>query len=398
MLTGRRIVLGVTGGVAAYKAAYLARRLTEHGAAVRTIMTASARRFLGPQTLAAITGSPPVTDFFEGTDESPHTNLARWADLIVIAPATASSLSRLASGLSEDVLTGTVLAATCPVVVAPAMHTEMWEHAATQRNIAELRSDGVHVIGPDTGSLAGGDEGPGRLVEPEEIVASIVGILAGEMQGWSVLVSSGGTRETIDPVRFIGNRSSGKMGNAIANEAARRGARVVLVTSQPQGVDPAVEVVEVESAQEMADAVWDRASTADVAVLAAAVADFRPAAAAERKLKRQEGLPEFELEPTPDILAGVAGIETGRPFLVGFAAETGTLDDAIVKAKSKGVDLLVGNDISSEGSGFGSDTNEVVLITPDGETEPWPLMPKSEVAARLWDRVAEMRSAGGDAS
>lgn len=396
MLTGRHIVLGVTGGVAAYKAAYLARRLVEGGATVRAIMTASARRFLGPQTLAAITGSPPVTDFFEETDESPHTNLARWADLIIIAPATASSLSRLASGLSEDVLTGTVLAATCPVVVAPAMHTEMWEHAATRRNIEELRSDGVHIVGPDAGSLAGGDEGPGRLVEPEEIVASIVGILAGDLQGWSVLVSSGGTRETIDPVRFIGNRSSGKMGNAIANEAARRGARVVLVTSRPQGVDPSVEIVEVESAQQMAEAVWARAPSVDVAVLAAAVADFRPATASDRKLKRQEGLPEFELEPTPDILAGVVAMGSNRPFLVGFAAETGTLDDAVVKAKSKGVDLLVGNDVSSEGSGFGSDTNEVVLITPEGETEPWPLMPKSEVAARLWDRVAQMRTADGE--
>lgn len=396
MLAGRRIVLGVTGGVAAYKAAYLARRLVEQGASVRTIMTASARRFLGPQTLAAVTGTTPVTDFFGEPDESPHTSLAAWADLIIVAPATASAISRLASGLSEDVLTGTVIAATCPVLIAPAMHTEMWEHAATQRNIAQLRDDGHHIVGPAYGSLAGGDEGVGRLVEPEDIVAAAEALMFGDMQGWTVLVSSGGTRETIDPVRYIGNRSSGKMGNAIANDAARRGARVWLVTTVPDGVDPAVEVIGVESSEEMAEAVWVRAPNADVAVLAAAVADFRPATQSTVKLRRSDGPPALALEPTPDILAGVAALQEDRPFLIGFAAESGSLDEALDKARAKGVDLLVGNDISAEGSGFGSDTNQVVLITPDGDSDSWPLMPKSEVAKRLWDRVIEMRAPGGE--
>ena len=394
MLAGRHVVLGVSGGVAAYKAAYLARRLVEQGAEVRTIMTASARQFLGPQTLAAITGGTPVTDFFGSEDESPHTNLARWADVIVIAPATASSIARMASGLSEDVLTGTVLAAKCPVVVAPAMHTEMWENVATQRNIVQLRADGYHIVGPAVGALAGGDEGAGRLVEPEEIVGAVQGVVLGDLTGWTVLVSSGGTREPIDPVRFIGNRSSGKMGNAIANAAAGRGASVMLVSSAPDGADAAIEIIRVESSQEMADAVWSRAAETDVTVLAAAVADFRPAEASGVKLRRKDGMPEFDLEPTPDILAGVVAM-ADRPFVVGFAAESGSLDQAVTKALTKGVDLLVGNDISAEGSGFGSDTNEVVVITPDGRSEQWPLLSKYEVAMRLWDRVLAMRSGDG---
>lgn len=397
MLAGRHIVLGVTGGVAAYKAAYLARRLVEQGAVVRTIMTAAARQFLGPQTLAAVTGSPPVTDFFGSEDESPHTNLARWADLIIVAPATASSIARLASGLSEDVLTATVLAARIPVLIAPAMHTEMWEHPATQRNINRIRDDGHHIVGPAVGALAGGDEGVGRLVEPEDIVNRAASLLSGDLAGWTVLVSSGGTREAIDPVRFIGNRSSGKMGNEIADEAARRGARVLLVSSAPGLVSAAVEVTRVESAQEMAKAVWSRAPQADVVVLAAAVADFRPSDASSEKLRRKDGLPAFDLEPTPDILAGVATLPD-RPFLVGFAAESGSLQGAVDKARTKGVDLLVGNDVSRPGSGFGSDTNEVVLVTPDGAEDHWPLLTKSEVAVRLWDRVVAMRSEDGAGS
>ena len=394
MLAGRHVVLGVSGGVAAYKAAYLARRLVESGAIVKTIMTSAAREFLGPQTLAAVTGAPPVTDFFGSDDESPHTNLARWADVVIVAPATASTIARMASGLSEDVLTATILATTVPVVVAPAMHTEMWEHPATQRNIDTLLEDGYHIVGPESGALAGGDDGPGRLAEPEEIVAEVAAMLAGDLEGWNVLVSAGGTREAIDPVRFIGNRSSGKMGSAIASDAARRGADVVLVTTAPGLAGTGVEEVVVETAQEMAAAVWSHAVAADVAVLAAAVADFRPADAVAAKLRRKHGPPEIELEPTPDILSGVAAMED-RPFLVGFAAETGSLDQALTKARDKGVDLLVGNDVSKAGSGFGSDTDEVALITPDGVADRLPLMPKAEVAARIWDRIVEMRAADG---
>jgi phosphopantothenoylcysteine decarboxylase/phosphopantothenate--cysteine ligase len=391
VLAGRHIVLGVTGGVSAYKSAYLARRLVEAGAEVRSIMTESASEFIGPQTLSAVTGSAPLRGFFDQENESPHTSLARWADAIVVAPATAAALARLASGMSSDVLTATIMAATCPVLAAPAMHTEMWEHPATQRNVDQLRVDGVVIVGPISGPLAGGDEGPGRLVEPEEIVAAIDAALAGDLEGWRILVSAGGTREAIDPVRYIGNRSSGKMGNAIARSAARRGAAVILVTSVGPPDLPGIDVVAVETAQEMADAVWKHAGGVDVAVLAAAVADFRPLAQRPSKLKRADGVPAIDLETTPDILAGVVGMEP-RPFVVGFAAESGSLDDALDKATRKGVDLLVGNDVSKEGSGFGTDTNEVLIVSPDGESEAWPLLTKAEVADRLWDRIADLRS------
>lgn len=394
---GRHILLGITGGVAAYKAAYLARRLVERGASVRTIMTDSACEFLGPQTIAAITGETPHTAMFGGEDVSPHTSLARWADVIVVAPATAASLARFAHGLSNDLLSSTVLAATCPVVVAPAMHTEMWDNPATKRSMQLLVDDGYIVVGPEAGALAGGDVGFGRLVEPETIVEVVEDTLLvspeSDLAGWSVVVSSGGTREPIDPVRYIGNRSSGKMGNAIAVEAARRGAEVILVTAAPGPDAPGIRVVNVERAVEMAEAVWEHAPHADVAVMAAAVADFQPATAADGKLRRAAGPPEIMLEPTPDVLAGVAALEN-RPFLVGFAAETGSLEEAVAKARRKGVDLLVANDVAKEGSGFGTDTNEVTLVFPDGSTEPWVLMTKAAVASQLWDRIVAMRASG----
>jgi phosphopantothenoylcysteine decarboxylase/phosphopantothenate--cysteine ligase len=393
MLAGRRIVLAVSGGVAAFKSAYLARRLVEAGAEVRTIMTRSAQEFLGPQTLAAITGSHPHLDFFEDPDVSPHTDLAKWADAIVVAPATAATLSRLATGLSDDLLSGTVLAFRGPVLVAPAMHTEMWEHPATRRNIAVLAGDGLVVVGPAAGSLAGGDEGPGRMVEPEDIIEALREALgSGSLEGWRVVVSAGGTREAIDPVRFIGNRSSGRMGNAIAVEAAERGASVTLVTSAEPPDHSGIDVVQVESAAEMAATVWEKAPGADVAVLTAAVADFRPKHPSVAKLRRAEGLPDLQLEPTPDILSGVADLEP-RPFLVGFAAEAGPAAEAAIKAKSKGVDLLVANDITAPGSGFGVDTNAVTVFAADGSSEEWPLMPKRAVAAALWDRIIELRAA-----
>lgn len=392
MLAGRRIVLAVSGGVAAFKAAYLARRLVEAGASVETIMTRSSLEFLGPQTLAAITRSHPHLDYFDDEDVSPHTSLARWADAIVIAPATAATLSRLANGLSDDLLSGTVLAFTGLVVAAPAMHTEMWEHPATQRNIALLEEDGIVLVGPVSGSLAGGDDGPGRMAEPEEILEALADALgAGSLQGWKVVVTAGGTREPIDPVRFIGNRSSGKMGNAVALEAAERGAAVVLITTADAPDHPGIEVIPVETADEMAEVAWKRAPGADVAVLTAAVADFRPSGPSAEKLRRAEGPPDIALESTPDILAGVAEL-SDSPFLVGFAAEAGPASGAAGKAKSKGVDLLVANDITAAGSGFGSDTNTVTVFTPDGSSEEWPTMPKRSVAARLWDRILEMRS------
>lgn len=393
MLAGRHVVLGVSGGVAAYKAAYLARRLIERGAEVRCITTRSGAQFLGPQTLAAITGHQPITNLFGQGNVSPHTDLARWADIVVVVPATASTIARIAHGLSEDALSATVLASTKPLIVAPAMHTEMWQHPATVRNIATLTDDGVTVVGPAAGSLAGGDEGPGRLVEPEEIVSAIERLLGpGDLDGTTVLVSAGGTREAIDPVRYIGNRSSGKMGNAIAVEAARRGAHVVLVTAAPAPAPevPGVEVLEVETSAEMAEAVWEWAGKAQIAVLAAAVADFRPTSPGDSKLRRTDGPPEIHLEPTSDILAGVAAM-SDPPYLVGFAAETGGFAVATEKARTKGVDLLVANDVTRSGSGFGTETNEVVLISPDGATDEWGLLTKTEVAERLWERIVTER-------
>ena len=386
------VILGVTGGVAAYKAAYLARLLIEQGHDVKTVMTDSAQRFLGPQSLAAITGHHPITTLFAAGSVSPHTELARWADGVVVAPATASLLGRLAAGISDDVLTATLLATTAPVVLAPAMHTEMWEHPATQRNIATLDADGYHTVGPEEGALAGGDVGVGRLAEPDEIAAALGKVLGsgGDLAGLSFVVSAGGTREPIDAVRYVGNRSSGKMGHAIANAAARRGATVVLVTASHLPASDRVEVRRVETATEMSEAVWVSAAEADVVVLAAAVADFRPTDVRADKLRRADGPPRIELEPTPDILAEIAAWEQ-RPFLVGFAAEAGSLDGARLKATQKGVDLRVANDVSAGGSEFGSDTNEVSVITPDGEEESWELMPKAAVAELLLDRIMETR-------
>jgi phosphopantothenoylcysteine decarboxylase / phosphopantothenate---cysteine ligase len=387
MLPGRRILLGVTGGIAAYKAVILVRRLVEAGAEVKVMMTRSATEFVGARSFAAVTREPVAEDLFAAGTVSPHTELAEWADLIVIAPATTSLLGRLAVGISDDLVTATLIAARSPVLLAPAMHTEMWEHPATQRAVTQLTADGHHLIGPASGSLAGGDEGPGRMVEPEEILAEVIRLLAeGPLSGVQVLVTAGGTREPIDPVRYVGNRSSGRMGHTIAHEAVRRGADVVLVTTSSLEVPRGVEVVAVETAEEMASEVWRRAGDMDVVVMAAAVADFRPKERAATKLSRGDGPPDVVFEPTPDILGGVAEMDS-RPFLIGFSAETGSLDRAVEKAKRKGSDLTVANDVTKTGSGFGTDTNEVALIGAGGTVERWPLMTKREVASRLWDRV-----------
>ena len=386
-LSRRRVLLGVSGGIAAYKSAYLARRLIEAGAEVRAVMTDAATEFLGTATLAGLTGYPVVTTL-EATKESvsPHTDLARWADLIVVAPATTATISRIADGLSDDALVATITASTAPLVVAPAMHTEMWEYPATQRNIETLAGDGVTVVGPSSGDLAGGDSGAGRMAEPEEIVEAVIAALSSSLTGVSVLVTAGGTREAIDPVRYIGNHSSGKMGHAVANEAAARGADVTLVTSSPLSVDRRVVVAQVESARDMARAVAE--VSPDVAIMAAAVADFRPADSSSSKLARTDGPPEIQLVANPDILMSVSERDV-RPYLVGFAAETGSLDRAVEKAKRKGVDLLVANDVSQAGSGFGTDTNQVTIIEPDGAMAPWPELTKTEVAARLWDLIEQ---------
>ena len=384
---GRRVLLGVTGGVAAYKAAYLCRRLLERGADVEVILTPSASAFIGAQTFASLTGRHPVTSLFGSERVSPHTELGRWAEVIVVAPCTTNTLAKLANGITGDALTATVAASDAPLFVAPAMHTEMWEAQATQENLASLVGRGVTILGPAEGDLAGGDRGAGRMVEPDAIVAALQGAFPGPLSGRHVVVSAGGTREAIDPVRYIGNRSSGRMGHAIAVAARELGAAVTLVTSAPNPPE-GVEVLAVETAAEMASAVWDASKGADLAVLAAAVADYRPADPATAKLRRSEGPPRIDLEPTEDILAGVAAMDP-RPFLVGFAAEVGSLDGAVAKATSKGVDLLVGNDVAEPGSGFGTETNRVAFISPDGSIDQLPLLGKDEVARRLLERVAD---------
>ncbi len=357
-------------------------------------MTGGALRFLGEQTMAAITGHPVVTTLF-GSDQagpSPHTELARWADAVVVAPATASVVAKIANGLADDALTATVAAFDGPVVLAPAMHTEMWQQPATSRNIRLLQEDGRCLVGPAAGALAAGDSGMGRMVEPEEILASVAGVFDDSLRGLTVLVTAGGTREAIDPVRYVGNRSSGKMGHELALEAARRGAGVVLVTTTtPPDMPRSVEVVPVESAEDMARQVWARASTLDAAVLAAAVADFRPAGVADTKLARSDGPPRIVLEPTPNVLAGlVERVEPGTT-VVGFAAETGGVDRAVRKATTYGVDFVVANDVTSPGSGFGTDTNQVTIISAEGERTPLAMMTKRDVAGAVWSRVTELR-------
>lgn len=392
MLVGRRVLLAVTGGVAAYKSAYLARRLVEAGADVEVILTESATEFIGPQTFAAITGRHPHLTLFQSEMVSPHTELARWCDAVVVAPATAATLSRIANGLSSDLLSATLLATLAPVLLAPAMHTEMWEHPSTKRNLSTLQDDGYSFVGPESGDLAGGDVGIGRVAEPEQILEALEGLFDQSGAGRRVLVTAGGTREPVDPVRYLGNRSSGKMGHAIADEAARRGFSVTLVTTSDLDSLPAVDVIEVETAEEMLDAV--SATEADIAVLAAAVADFRPAESADQKVSRSDGLDSIALKPTPDILESVVNRED-RPFVVGFAAETGGVERAVEKAKRKRVDLLVYNNVAEPSSSFGSDTNEVTVIRPDGSTDSWPLMSKQDVAARLIDLVLTQTAVSG---
>jgi phosphopantothenoylcysteine decarboxylase/phosphopantothenate--cysteine ligase len=396
-LAGRRIVLGVSGGIAAYKAVEICRRLVDAGAHVMPVLTAGATRFVGPLTFSALASEPARTSLFEGPEPIPHTRLGQNCDLVVVAPATARVIGHYAAGISNELLTATLLATRAPVLVAPAMHTEMWEHPAVQDNLALLRRRGVHIVDPESGRLAGGDIGAGRLADPARIVAAAIAILSppisslsgGDLAGRRVLVTAGGTREAIDPVRFIGNRSSGKMGYAVAEAAARRGADVVLVTTvdrpAPRGVG---DVVRVESAAEMADAVLARYGDVDVVVMAAAVADFRPKASAPEKIKKAAGPPEILLEPTTDILAEL-GSKKVTQYLVGFAAETEHLvEQAAAKMKAKRVDLMVANDVTAPGSGFEVDTNRAVLIAPDGTTRELPQMPKIELADAIWDRVA----------
>ncbi|MHB8439783.1 MAG: bifunctional phosphopantothenoylcysteine decarboxylase/phosphopantothenate--cysteine ligase CoaBC [Acidimicrobiales bacterium] len=392
-LAGRRVVLGVTGGIAAYKAVELCRRMVDAGAHVVPVMTDDAVRFVGEVTMSALASEPVRRSLWDEADPIPHTRLGQGADVIVVAPATARFVSAYASGYSHDLLTATVLATRAPVVVCPAMHTEMWEHAAVQENLATLRRRGTHVVAPGVGRLAGGDEGAGRLAEPESILAVLCAVLAGDTQpgtgdlaGLHVLVSAGGTREPIDPVRVITNRSSGKQGHAIAAAAVARGARVTLVTTTELPVPPGTEVHRVDTAASMERAMLSTAPDADVVVMAAAVADFRPKAPSETKIAKADGLPEIVLEPTPDILSELSRRRRDGQVLVGFAAQTGDVRSAAAaKLDAKRVDVIVANDVAAPGVGFDHDTNEVLIMEADGSCTEVPLTTKEAVAHAVLD-------------
>ncbi|MFP5318930.1 MAG: bifunctional phosphopantothenoylcysteine decarboxylase/phosphopantothenate--cysteine ligase CoaBC [Acidimicrobiia bacterium] len=390
VLAGRRVVLGVCGGIAAYKAVEVCRRLVDAGASVSPVMTADATRFVGAVTLSAVASEKVQTSLWDEADAIPHTRLGRQADVVVVAPATARLLGAYAAGISDDLLTATLLATRAPVIVSPAMHTEMWEHAAVQANVGVLRARGVHVLEPEVGRLAGGDEGAGRLPEPEAIVAAVASLFTPrDLAGRRVLVTAGGTREPLDAVRFLGNRSSGKQGHALAEEAAARGADVTLVTTAGLPVRGGVEVVRVDTAAEMEEAVLSRAGGADVVVMAAAVADFRPKGPAADKLSKADGVPDVILEPTTDILAEVGRRRRAGQVIVGFAAETSdVVGRATAKLRAKGADLIVANDVSAPGAGFETDTNAVVIVATGGATVDVPLAAKRAVAAAVLDEVA----------
>jgi phosphopantothenoylcysteine decarboxylase/phosphopantothenate--cysteine ligase len=397
---GRKILLCVTGGIAAYKAALVARALVQVGADVRVLMTESARRFVGPETFSALTGNRVYTEMFEAGPDVPHVELARGADLAIVAPATAHTLAKMARGLADDIVSSTLLTVTCPVLVAPAMHTEMWEHPATRENMGILAARGVVSVGPDVGELSSGDVGPGRLAEPDFIVGAALKLLgrAQDLAGRRVVVTAGGTQEPIDPVRFIGNRSSGLMGYTIAREALARGAKVTLISGPTNLETPGgAEFVGVRTADEMRRAVEEAAPSADVVVKAAAVADFRPRASFEAKLKKAEGPPDVVLEPTVDILAELGShLERRKPggILVGFAAETEADPEALgrvaqAKRASKGADMIVANDVGSSDSGFNVPTNRAVIATAGGVRD-LGLVTKAALAEALVDEIVAL--------
>ncbi|MEV8515718.1 bifunctional phosphopantothenoylcysteine decarboxylase/phosphopantothenate--cysteine ligase CoaBC [Dactylosporangium sp. NPDC051484] len=396
-----RVVLGVAGGIAAYKACELLRLLTESGHRVRVVPTASALAFVGEATWAALSGQPVSTDVWTGAHEVPHVRLGREADLVVVAPATADLLAKAATGLADDLLTNTLLTARCPVLFAPAMHTEMWEHPATSANVATLRSRGAVVLEPAVGRLTGADTGKGRLPEPAEIFAAATRLLrrglagaGADLAGRHVVVTAGGTREPIDPVRFIGNRSSGKQGYAIARAAVARGARVTLIAANVALPDPAgADVVRVETTEQLRVAVVTAAKAADAVIMAAAPADFRPASFTASKIKKVDGAaPGLELVTNPDIAAELGAAKADGQVLVAFAAETTDLDTALDTAREKMLrkraDLIVVNEVGVDKT-FGSERNQAVILGAEGGRDALPELSKDDLADRILDRVVD---------
>ncbi len=406
-MNGSRILLVVSGGIAAYKAPELLRALRRAGHSVRCVMTEAARAFVAPLVLQTLSGSPVRSALLDTSEEGQigHIELAEWAEQVLVAPATASFLARMANGLADDLPSTVLLATRAPVLVAPAMNLNMWEHPATRANLTTLRARGVEVVGPDEGELACGFEGPGRMSAPEAIVAHLALLLGpSSLAGERVVVTAGGTREPLDAVRVLGNRSSGKMGYALAAEAARRGATVRLISAPTSLPTPAgVEREDVETALEMRAAVHAAAADASIVLMCAAVADFRPANPVARKIKKEKLDSQDELDAplditlqrNPDILAELCRERSSSArFVVGFAAEShDLLAAARRKLARKGCDLLVANDISRRDAGFDSDDNAVLLLTPDGEVDALPLLPKPVLAARILDRVEKMRGA-----
>jgi phosphopantothenoylcysteine decarboxylase/phosphopantothenate--cysteine ligase len=394
MLSNKTIVLGITGGIAAYKAAEIASQLTQAGARVNAIMTKEALQFISPVTFRALTGRPVVTEMFDLASEfsTEHVSLAKAADIVVIAPATANIIAKLAAGIADDILCCIVLATKAPVLIAPAMETNMYNNPVTQDNLSKLKARDFVVIGPAIGWLASGKEGLGRLANINDIIGNIRRVLGrgGDLAGKHIVVTASGTQEPIDPVRYISNRSSGKMGYALAEAARDRGAKVTLITAPVSLAEPiAVDVVRVDTAQEMYQAVGNIAAKADALIMAAAVADYRPKNAAKEKIKKGKAGLTLELECTTDIL----GTVKGNFIKVGFAAESSNLlANAKQKLQQKDLDLIVANDITASDSGFGTDTNQVTIIDRKGKIDSLPLLPKREVANKILDRVAELLS------
>ena len=404
VLQNKHIILGATGGIAAYKTATICSRLVQGGALVDVVMTETAQKFVTPLTFQALTHRPVHTDMFDIAvrQNIPHVALADIADLLLIAPATANTIAKLANGLADNLLTAIALATPAPLLLAPAMETDMWQHPATQANMEKLHAWSVNVVGPAEGRLASGAMGPGRMVEPDEVVGMVRVILSrsGDLAGQRVVVTAGGTREAIDPVRFVSNHSSGKMGYALAEVARDRGAVVTLITTVSRPDPFGVEVIQVDSAEQMLEAVLTATREADLLVMAAAVADFRPRTVVGQKIKKETHTDEaltIEMVRTPDILAEVANQKSARSgprITVGFAAETeDLLANAQSKLKRKKLDLIVANDVSATDAGFAVDTNRVTLLAADGTVEELPLMSKLEVAEAVFDAVKRFVSA-----
>jgi|TARA_Y100000996_G_scaffold350012_1_gene288908 phosphopantothenoylcysteine decarboxylase/phosphopantothenate--cysteine ligase len=392
MISGKKVVLGITGGIAAYKSVEVVRRLVESGAHVAPIMTSGAKRFIGEVTLSALASEPVKSSLWDEDDPIPHTTLGQEADVILVAPATARLIGTYAAGISNDLLTATLLASRAPVILCPAMHTEMWEHPAVQENIRMLQNRGVTIVAPEDGKLAGGDVGKGRLASPNAIISAVEQTLTlDDLAEFKILVTAGGTREPIDPVRFITNRSTGKQGYALAEAAVARGATVTLVTTVDREAPIGVEIKHAETASDLRSAVMSCADNYDVIIMAAAVADFQPSLPSDRKLKKSEQISNLEIEPTHDFLIDLGEGKSPHQIIVGFAAETEELEkNAKEKLQRKNLDLIVANDVSAPDTGFAHDTNEVLLITGEGKTNV-SLASKRVVADKILDAVLVLR-------